>query len=48
MEKAYEPALPDDLALLVEGLDPDVVHVDGTMHRGTDIGFGDDDGLGKA
>ena len=47
-EKTDEPALSDDLARPVEGLDPDVVHVDGAMHGGADVGLGEDDGLGTA
>ena len=44
-EEAEEAALADDLAVLVELLDPDVVQVGGPVHGGAAVGLGQDEQL---
>ena len=41
-QQPQEPTLPDDLAPLVEGLDPDVVEVRRPVHGGPGVGLGQD------
>ncbi len=41
-EQAEEPAFPDDLPVVAEGLEPDVVEVRRAVHRAARVRLGDD------